>query len=71
MPAYKILGGHKARAKAYASTVTLDTLDDYLRLADRCLGQGYGAIKLHVWGRVLDDIRLVRASAGTSEPTSN
>jgi L-alanine-DL-glutamate epimerase-like enolase superfamily enzyme len=61
VPAYKILGGHKARAKAYASTVTLDTLDDYLRLADRCLGQGYGAIKLHVWGRVLDDIRLVRA----------
>lgn len=59
-PVYKLLGGHKARAKAYASTVTMETLDDYLRLADRCLEKGYKAIKLHVWGRVGDDIRLVR-----------
>jgi L-alanine-DL-glutamate epimerase-like enolase superfamily enzyme len=60
VPAYQILGGHKSRAKAYASTVTMETVDDYLRLADRCLERGYKAIKLHVWGRVLDDIRLVR-----------
>lgn len=59
-PAYKVLGGHKSRAKAYASTVTMKTLDEYLRLADRCLEKGYKAIKLHVWGRVDDDIRLVR-----------
>jgi L-alanine-DL-glutamate epimerase-like enolase superfamily enzyme len=61
VPAYKALGGHKSRARAYASTVTMDTLDDYLKLADDCLKRGYKAIKLHVWGRVLDDIRLVRA----------
>ncbi len=60
VPAYKLLGGHKSRAKAYASTVTMETLDDYLRLADRCLDKGYKAIKLHVWGRLPDDIRLVR-----------
>lgn len=60
VPAYQLLGGHKTRAVAYASTVTMETLDDYLRLADRCLARGYRAIKLHVWGRVLDDIRLVR-----------
>ena len=60
VPAYKLLGGHKERAKAYASTVTMETLDDYLRLADRCLAKGYKAIKLHVWGRVHDDVRLVR-----------
>ncbi len=52
--------GHKARAKAYASTVTGESLDDYLRLADRCLEKGYKAIKLHVWGRIKDDIALVR-----------
>lgn len=60
LPAYKLLGGHKARAKAYASTVTVPTLDDYLRLADRCLARGYQAIKLHVWGRLRDDVLLVR-----------
>jgi len=61
LPAYQVLGGHKSRAKAYASTVTMEALDDYLQLADRCLERGYKAIKLHVWGRVQDDIRLVRA----------
>jgi len=61
VPAYRLLGGHKPRARAYASTVTMDTLDDYLRLADRCRERGYKAIKLHVWGRVADDVRLVRA----------
>jgi L-alanine-DL-glutamate epimerase-like enolase superfamily enzyme len=60
LPAYQVLGGHKHRAKAYASTVTMETLDDYLRLADRCLAKGYRAIKLHVWGRVHDDVQLVR-----------
>jgi len=60
VPAYKLLGGHKARARAYASTVTMESLDDYLRLADGCLARGYRAIKLHVWGRVKDDILLVR-----------
>ena len=60
LPLYKMLGGHKARARAYASTVTMPTPDDYLRLADRCLGAGYKAIKLHVWGRVHDDVQLVR-----------
>jgi len=60
VPAYMAMGGHKTRAKAYASTVTMDSLDDYLRLADRCLQRGYKAIKLHVWGRIGDDIHLVR-----------
>jgi len=61
LPLYQLLGGHSDRAKAYASTVTVPTMDDYLRLADDCLGRGYKAIKLHVWGRIDDDIRLVRA----------
>lgn len=60
VPAFQLLGGHKRRAKAYASTVTVETEDAYLRLADDCLSRGYKAIKLHVWGRVHDDVRLVR-----------
>ena len=38
----------------------MDSLDAYLRLADDCLEAGYQAIKLHVWGRIRDDIELVR-----------
>lgn len=60
VPLYKLLGGHKARAKAYASTVTMRSVDAYLQLADHCLEKGYQAIKLHVWGRLRDDIALVR-----------
>ena len=60
LPMFKLLGGHKTRARAYASTVTMDSVDDYLHLADHCLEKGYKAIKLHVWGRIGDDIALVR-----------
>ncbi len=68
VPLYRMLGGHKSRAKAYASTVTMDTEDDYLRLADRCLDRGYRAIKLHVWGRIQEDCRLVRRLRGHVGP---
>jgi len=60
VPLFQMLGGHKSRARAYASTVTVKTDDDYLRLSDRCLEAGYKAIKLHVWGRIREDIALVR-----------
>jgi L-alanine-DL-glutamate epimerase-like enolase superfamily enzyme len=59
-PAYTLMGGHKSRARAYASTVTMDSLDAYRRLADACMASGYRAIKLHGWGRAGDDVRLVR-----------
>jgi len=61
VPLYKLMGGHKQRAKAYASTVTVPTIDDYLKLADASIEAGYKAVKLHVWGRVHDDVKLVRA----------
>ena len=60
-PAWQLMGGHKARVKAYASTVTLETTDDYLRLIDQCLRRGYRAIKLHVWGEARADAALARA----------
>ena len=46
---------------AYASTVTLDSLDEYMALADVCLDKGYKAIKLHAWGRLEEDAELCRA----------
>lgn len=61
VPAYQLLGGHKSRVKAYASTITVETTDDYLRMIDGCLQRGYRAIKLHVWGDARADAALAHA----------
>lgn len=58
MPLYQLLGGNSNRVQAYASTVTYDTTDQFLRVADYCLEQGYKAIKLHAWGDVRKDAKL-------------
>ena len=60
MPVYQLLGGMRDRIPAYASTVTLDTLDEFMQLADECLELGYKAIKLHAWGRLAEDAKLCR-----------
>ncbi|MCU0521163.1 MAG: racemase [Anaerolineae bacterium] len=60
-PVYKLAGGMRDKVPAYASTVTLDSLDEYMALARRCLEKGYRAIKLHAWGRLKEDAELCRA----------
>jgi L-alanine-DL-glutamate epimerase-like enolase superfamily enzyme len=60
-PVYRLLGGAKDRIPAYASTLTLDSIKEFLDLADSCLARGYKAIKLHAWGRVQQDAELFRA----------
>ena len=59
-PVYKLLGGMRDKVQAYASTVTVDSLDEYMQLADTCLKKGYKAIKLHAWGRLEQDAELCR-----------
>jgi L-alanine-DL-glutamate epimerase-like enolase superfamily enzyme len=61
MPVYKLLGGMRDHIPAYASTVTLDSLEEYMDLAGACLEKGYKAIKLHAWGRLEQDAELCRA----------
>lgn len=61
LPVYKLLGGMRDRVPAYASTVTLDSLQEYMDLAEVCLQKGYQAIKLHAWGRLEEDAELCRA----------
>ncbi len=61
LPVYRLLGGMRDRVPAYASTVTLDSLDEFMTLADECLEKGYKAIKLHAWGRLQEDAALCRA----------
>ncbi len=60
LPVYQLLGGARDRILAYASTVTWETEEDYLRYADQCVELGYRAIKLHAWGDVRRDGRLAQ-----------
>jgi L-alanine-DL-glutamate epimerase-like enolase superfamily enzyme len=61
LPLYQLLGGATRTRRAYASTVTYDSIDQYLRIADWCLERGMTAIKLHAWGEPERDIALFRA----------
>jgi len=60
-PVFRLLGGMRDRIPAYASTVTLDSLEEYMKLAEACQEAGYKAIKLHAWGRLEQDAELCRA----------
>ncbi len=58
LPVYKLLGAIRDKLPAYASTVTVDSLEEYMDLADASLEKGYKAIKLHAWGRLQEDAEL-------------
>jgi L-alanine-DL-glutamate epimerase-like enolase superfamily enzyme len=60
LPLYQLLGGHRRRVPAYASTVTWETIGEYERHIKECVDLGFGAFKLHAWGRADEDARLVR-----------
>jgi len=56
LPVYKLLGGHRTKVIAYASTMVgdhfkggLSTPDEYAAFAKQCVAEGYKAIKLHTW----------------------
>lgn len=58
LPVYQLLGGARDAIPAYASTVTYDTLDEFLDVTDQCLAAGFRAIKLHAWGDARRDAHL-------------
>ncbi len=71
LPVYQLLGGFRDSIPAYASTVTFASIDEYLDVADQCLGLGYPAIKLHAWGDARRDAALcqaLRAHVGPDMP---
>jgi len=61
LPVYQLLGGYRTSIPAYASTVTFDSVEEYLDVADQCLALGYPAIKLHAWGDARRDAALCQA----------
>src|SRR4051794_34179297 len=58
IPLYKLIGGYRDRIPAYASTVTFETTEEFLHVADQCLDYGFRAIKLHAWGDYRKDAKL-------------
>ncbi|MCC6703718.1 MAG: racemase [Thermomicrobiales bacterium] len=67
LPLYKVIGGYRESIPAYASTVTFETTEEFLHVADQCLDYGFKAIKLHAWGDYRKDAKLcqdLRAHVG-------
>jgi L-alanine-DL-glutamate epimerase-like enolase superfamily enzyme len=58
LPLYKVIGGYRNKIPAYASTVTFETTEEFLDVADQCLAAGFRAIKLHAWGDYRKDAKL-------------
>jgi L-alanine-DL-glutamate epimerase-like enolase superfamily enzyme len=61
-PVAKLLGGYRDEVPAYASTHTLDSVEEYAELAHRCVERGDTAIKLHLWGRGRRDLAACQAA---------
>lgn len=71
-PIYRLLGGHRQRLPAYASTLGGDRLDGglsssgaYADFAEQCLELGYRAYKTHGWsaGDVAEESAMLSAVA--------
>ena len=58
LPLHQLLGSYRSSIPAYASTVTFDSIEEYLDVADQCLELGFPAIKLHAWGDARMDAKL-------------
>jgi L-alanine-DL-glutamate epimerase-like enolase superfamily enzyme len=61
LPVYQLLGAYRDRIKAYASTVSYATTQEYIDLALECQKQGFLAFKLHAHGTPDADIEICRA----------
>ena len=61
LPLHELLGTYRTKIPAYASTVTFNSIEEYLDVADQCLELGYSSIKLHAWGDVRRDAALCEA----------
>ena len=61
LPLHQLLGSFRTEIPAYASTITYDTVEQFLDVADQCLDLGFPAIKLHAWGDARKDAALCLA----------
>ena len=67
MPIYKLIGAYRERILAFASTQSYSSVEDYVRVAERCVEEGFKAIKIHpprYWRRDIEVCRAVREAVG-------
>lgn len=71
-PVYELLGGHRTKLPAYASTIHgdrtkdgLSTPEAYADFAEQCLEMGYTGFKMHGWneGDVREESAMIEAVA--------
>jgi L-alanine-DL-glutamate epimerase-like enolase superfamily enzyme len=60
-PIYRLLGATRDTVPAYASSMTHNSIDDYIQEALQCQARGYKAYKLHPWGEPRQDVAACRA----------
>jgi L-alanine-DL-glutamate epimerase-like enolase superfamily enzyme len=76
MPVYRILGAHKNRVRAYASSQHLDTVEEFVADVKHAMGDGFTAYKIHPPGGAqshdykldMEVIKAVRKTAGDDMP---
>lgn len=61
LPLYKYLGAQRSSIKAYASTVTYPSVDDYVQLAIGCADEGFRGFKIHAYGDPDRDLEVCMA----------
>jgi L-alanine-DL-glutamate epimerase-like enolase superfamily enzyme len=68
LPLYRFLGEYRTKLPAYASSLILPTVDDFVKQALDYKSRGYRAYKLHPWGDTARDVeacQAVRAAVGS------
>jgi len=61
LPLYKYLGAYRTSLPAYASSLILQSVEEFVAQAVEYAGRGYRAYKLHPWGDPDRDVQACRA----------
>ena len=61
LPLHRFLGSNRSSIQAYASIPFYDTLPEHLEAIEAYSKRGYEVFKLHGWGRLEKDAKLVEA----------
>lgn len=69
VPIYKMLGEAKNKIQAYSSCPSLSDDASYIDFCKSIILQGYRSIKIHPYGKILDDMRLVSLLSKTFSNT--
>lgn len=74
MPLYQMLGGTRDRILSYASSPLLDSNSAYLTFIEKCLEEGFKAVKIHPYTTFKEDyelVQLIQAKFGDSDVRFN